>query len=180
MSGWVRYPPPHGALLLPLDARALAAEAVAREAACRPAALLARSAATRWIRRFGAGSLGARAAWSPGLAPGEWNALLDDVRQAVGGFDACAVWERRQASRRGFALLLGGARGPVAFQSCGRSPRRGWRRSARCSPRRRERPAASSTSRPFWATGAGGDGRGSRSRCFPRCTAPPRAGRSAG
>lgn len=85
-------------------------------AACRRRAVWLHRAAWIAVSTFGPAALpGRRHAWESPIDPPHWDALAGRWRQALGPFDTAAVYQRKQAGRQAFMLLLIRAGKPIAF-----------------------------------------------------------------
>lgn len=107
-----RFPPGSGNLRVPVESRAGALAAIALWPACRPVAVGARRLARAGVRVFGPRALpGPARPWDPPTGKGTWRRLLDRWSERVGPIETWSVYERPQAARDGFAVLLLDARG---------------------------------------------------------------------
>jgi hypothetical protein len=101
---------------IPTSSRSAALAGLSLYAACKPRGLWALRAAWITIELFGPGALPGRpTAWQPPMDEDVWSALASAWRAQAGDFDTLAVYQRRQASRPGLALLLLRRGTPVAF-----------------------------------------------------------------
>jgi len=110
------FPPGRGHLKIPTSSRRAARAGLALYAPCRPKGILIRWAAWQIVGVFGAHATPGRATeWRPPVPDRVWADLTDAWSDEVGPFDGLAVYERPQASRSGFAVLLLKAGDPQAF-----------------------------------------------------------------
>ena len=110
------FPPGWGHLRIPISSRSAALAALALYAPCRPRAFLVQRAAWVITKLVGPRALPGRAVhWTPSVPPDVWSEITSQLRDAVGSFDAVAGYERLQASRPGFALLVLREGAAVAF-----------------------------------------------------------------
>jgi hypothetical protein len=110
------FPPGRDYFRVPVSSTGAALAGLSLYPACKPTALWAQRAVWRAVACVGPRALPGRASsWRPAIDDDTWAALSGAWRSCLGPFDAMAVYERRQTSRPGLALLLlrGGA--PVAF-----------------------------------------------------------------
>jgi phosphotransferase family enzyme len=110
------FPPRWGHLRVPTSSRKAATAAIALYAPCRPRAFLVQRAAWMITRLVGPRALPGRTVrWVPDVPPDVWHEISVRIQATVGSFDTIAGYERLQADRPGFALLLLGNGAPVAF-----------------------------------------------------------------
>lgn len=101
------FPPGRQGVLLPIDDRKAAALGICMYTASRPRVLAAQRAAHALVSKVGARALPGRAQeWRPPCSPDEWEELVRQWRDALGGFDRFAAYQRRQTDRGGLTLLL--------------------------------------------------------------------------
>jgi hypothetical protein len=107
---FVRYPPWRPHVLLPRGNRRGARHGVALATASSTAARFAQRGALLAVGVGGTALLpGARVVWDPPMGAHEIAAIVDAWRDAGLRFDAWSVYERPQAARAGFGVLLSGA-----------------------------------------------------------------------
>ena len=110
------FPPGWGHLRIPMSSRNAALAALALYAPCRPRAFALQRVAWMVTRLVGPRALPGRAMrWTPDVPADVWHTITEQLHRAVGPFDAFAGYDRLQASRSGFALLLLRAGAPIAF-----------------------------------------------------------------
>ena len=110
------FPPGWNHLYIPTSSRRAALTGLTLYASCKPRAIAAQCLAWTLVAAFGPRILpGRNQAWLPPMPPELWAQLLARWRGDFGVFHSVAIYQRMQAQRTGLALLLIGARGPVAF-----------------------------------------------------------------
>jgi len=116
MPRFKAYPPGLGQVSVPVDSGAAALAGLALYTPCRGRALWLHRRMLELTRRYGPRALPAAVrAWSPPMPGEEWEALKEGWRGRAGEFDSYAVYERSQAERTGFAVLLIRGSRPIAF-----------------------------------------------------------------
>ena len=109
------FPRSRGGVLLPQHNRRAAADGLCLYTASKPFPIAVQRLAFWLVRGAGTRVLPGRAIpWEPPFPPSVWATLTDVWAQAVGPFDAVAVYSRRQSERTGLTLLLTSADGPRA------------------------------------------------------------------
>lgn len=109
------FPRPQGGVLLPQDNRRAAADGLCLYTASKPLPIAVQRLAFWLVRGAGTRVLPGRATpWEPPFPADVWATLTNAWAQAVGRFDAVAVYSRRQSERTGMTLLLTSAAGPRA------------------------------------------------------------------
>ena len=117
------FPPGWGHLKIPVSSRAAALAGLALYAPCKRRGILAQKAAWVGVRLLGPAVLPGRSkTWRPPLEAEQWNVLLTKIQAVTGTFDAVAGYQRLQATRPGFGLLLLRDGGPVAFVKLRQGP----------------------------------------------------------
>lgn len=125
----IRFPP-SGSVWVPRSGRRAAAAGLSLYSPCAPLVVLGQRALYAAVRTVGPWVVpGPRARWSD-PAGEAWDALMSAWREALGGWDAIALYRRPDASRTGFALLLLLRGRPVAFVRVSTDPSRTERESA--------------------------------------------------
>lgn len=110
------FPPGRDNFRIPISSRRAALAGLSLYAACRPAARWWQRAAWLGVALLGPRVLPGRAsAWRAPMDDAQWRELCERWGALLGPFDAMAVYQRRQASRPGLALLLLRRGRPVAF-----------------------------------------------------------------
>lgn len=106
MTSYKDFPPGWNHILVPVGSRAGARIGLAMYTPCRRRGEMLQDAAWALVNAFGPAALpGRRRSWAPPMDTGSWEALLGEVRDAVGSFDGHAVYERREG-RPGVLLVL--------------------------------------------------------------------------
>lgn len=109
------FPAGRPGVLLPIDDRKAAALGISMYTASRPRVLAAQRAAHALVSKVGARALPGRAQeWRPPCSSDEWEELVRQWRDALGGFDRFAAYQRRQTDRGGLTLLLVNRGEPLA------------------------------------------------------------------
>ena len=107
MELYKSFPPRDGYLKLPISSRQGTLAGIALHAACRPAALWLQRAAWLYVKLLGPNALpGSSSAWQPPMNIEIWDDLTTRWRDELGPYEALAICERRQASRKGISVLL--------------------------------------------------------------------------
>jgi thymidylate kinase len=113
---YTSFPPGQRFFRVPTSSRHAALAGLSLYPSCRPRALWGQRAAWMAVTLCGPRVLFGRSApWRPSIDPGVWAELCAMWCARLGPFDSMAVYERRQASRPGLALLLLHRGIPVAF-----------------------------------------------------------------
>ena len=104
---YVRVPPGRSNVWVPVATRRQTLSGLSLVTASRRAGLLLQLGMFSAVWAAGPRALaGRRLPWTPPLPEQEWLTLAERIAEQVGPFDAMAVYERPQASRRGIALML--------------------------------------------------------------------------
>lgn len=110
------FPPRRRNIRVPASDRRASLAGMALYAPCRPWMLAAHHVGWALVAVLGARVLGrTTTGWRAPTGAAVWEALRDQWADALGQADGMAVYERPQASRSGFGVLLLRASRPVAF-----------------------------------------------------------------
>ncbi|HUG83507.1 MAG TPA: phosphotransferase [Euzebya sp.] len=116
MHRYKTFPPRWRNLRLPTSSRDAALATLALWSPCRRGGVLIQRLGWATVRVLGTGFLpGPTGPWDPPWDEATGGQLATRWRAAVGDFDDVGIYERPQAAREGFALLLLAAGRPVAF-----------------------------------------------------------------
>lgn len=113
---FIAIPPRRGNIHIPSRSRLGALSGLGLYAPCRRTRLMAHHTMWALVAVLGPGVIpGERTSWSPPMEADVWRRIVDDWHQRLGHFYEIAIYERPQASRTGFSVLLINTGRPVAF-----------------------------------------------------------------
>jgi len=115
-EAYKRFPPGSGQLRVPTSSRASAQAGISMYGASRTKALWSQRVVWGLVSALGPRVLPGRTSrWTPPMEPAQWSGLVRRWSESVAEFQTVAVYERTQAERQGFDVLLFGVGGPLAF-----------------------------------------------------------------
>jgi thymidylate kinase len=116
MGYYKSFPPSQDYFKVPMSSKRAALAGLSLYPPCKPRGLWGQRAAWTAVTLFGPRAMPGRvSAWWPPVDDDVWEELSAAWRERVGPFDSMAVYQRRQASRPGLALLLLHRGTPAAF-----------------------------------------------------------------